>query len=85
MWAQYSAHKYSSQYDAAFDDASALIDSQPGDKDYWWWRGMVNELRGRMDLAADDYRQSLALLPKLESLRCRQSLHNLGANIEVNH
>ena len=68
LWVQYSAHKYARNHDAALVDATALIETAPDDKDYWWWRGMVHELRGRMDLAAPDYRQSLALLPRLESI-----------------
>ena len=68
LWVQYSAHKYGRQYDAALQDATALIESAPDDKDYWWWRGMVHELRGRLDLAVPDYRQAIALTPRLQGI-----------------
>lgn len=79
LWVQYSAHKFSREYDAAISDATALIEGAPEDKDYWWWRGMVHELRGRMDLAAVDYRQAVALVPRLESIP-----FNLAAAYEAN-
>lgn len=67
-WVTYEAHKRLSESDAAIADATRLIESEPDDKDFWWWRGIVYETRGgRDDLekAAADYRQALINEPRM--------------------
>ena len=38
-----------------------LITEEPGDSDFWWWRGEARAYAGRSAEALADYRQSLAL------------------------
>ncbi len=38
-----------------------LIAEEPGDSDFWWWRGEALAYHGKADEALADYRQSLAL------------------------
>jgi hypothetical protein len=35
---QYTAFKRLSDHDKAIDEATRLIDAEPYDFDYWWWR-----------------------------------------------
>ncbi len=63
-WLNYSAHKQLSEFQAAADDATHLIEDRPQDQDFWWWRGQMWQQLGKHDQAIDDYRQSHALMPK---------------------
>jgi aspartyl protease family protein len=64
-WTTYEAHKRLSERGEAIADATKLIESQPDDKDYWWWRGIVYEEAGELENAAADYRQAIAVEPRL--------------------
>lgn len=68
LWISYTAHKFLSELDAAAADATRLIEEDPGDKDYWAWRGIVYEEKGEVGKAAADYRQAITLQPTLRSL-----------------
>jgi tetratricopeptide (TPR) repeat protein len=68
LWISYSAHERLSEHDAAIADVSRLIKLQPDDKDFWWWRAMAYEEKGELDLAVEDYRQSLEIEPRLTGI-----------------
>ena len=67
-WVTFSANKQLSQWEDAIADACKLIEDDPGDFDFWWWRGQAYELSGKLEEAAHDYRQSLLIEPRLESI-----------------
>jgi Flp pilus assembly protein TadD len=65
-WTVYEAHKRLGHWDEAAQVATTLIEQDPTDKDYWWWRGVAYEQRGELEKAAVDYRQALTLMPWLD-------------------
>ncbi|HET6344213.1 MAG TPA: tetratricopeptide repeat protein, partial [Myxococcota bacterium] len=65
-WMVYDAHKRLEHWDDAARVATALIEQDPADKDYWWWRGVAHEQRGDLEKAAADYHQALVLMPWLD-------------------
>jgi tetratricopeptide (TPR) repeat protein len=67
-WVTYEAHKQLSEWTAAADEAGKLIEHDPGDKDYWWWRGIAYESAGDDERAIADYRQSIARMPSLNRI-----------------
>jgi aspartyl protease family protein len=67
-WVTYSAHQRLSEHAQAAADATALIDANPDDKDYWWWRGIVFEQTGELERAAADYERAIAIQPALGSI-----------------
>lgn len=67
-WLTYEANKKMERYDAAADEATALVEQYPNDKDFRWWRGFVYEKKGDWQSAARDYRQAIALVPQLTSI-----------------
>jgi hypothetical protein len=67
-WATYAAHKQLSDWSGAVGDATALIASRPGDKDFWWWRAAVQEKQSHEVEAAADYRQAIANEPQLTNI-----------------
>lgn len=68
LWTTYEAHKRLSEWKEAIADASKLIADRPYDKDFRWWRGIVHEQLGQNAKAAQDYRQSIGLQPRLRSI-----------------
>ena len=64
-WATYSAHERLSEHDAAIADATRLIEREPSDKDFWWWRGIAFEEKGELEPAIADYRRALEIEPAL--------------------
>jgi aspartyl protease family protein len=67
-WLTYEAHKQLSETAKAIDDATLLIAHDPNDKDYWWWRGIVYEETGDLEKAAADFRQSIAIEPRITGI-----------------
>jgi aspartyl protease family protein len=67
-WITYEAHKGLSEFDKAIADASKLIDDNPQDKDFWWWRGIAYEETGQLDKAAADYQQSITIEPRITGI-----------------
>jgi tetratricopeptide (TPR) repeat protein len=65
LWSAYAAHERLNEHDAAIADATALINREPEDKDFWWWRGVAYEEKGDLDRAVADYRKSLEIEPRL--------------------
>ena len=68
LWVTYTSHKYLSEFDNAAAAATKLIESDPDDKDYWWWRGIAYEGTQDWAKAAADYEQALKVQPKLKNI-----------------
>lgn len=68
QWQVYDAHRQLGQWKDAAAVASKLIETDPDDKDYWWWRGLANEKQGALEAAAHDYRQALVRMPWLDHI-----------------
>lgn len=68
LWKVYGAAKQTGQWSRALAVATDLIEHDPTDKDYWWWRGIVHEQLGHHEAAISDYRQSLTLRPDLDGV-----------------
>ena len=64
-WATYGAFKTLSEFDAAANEATKLIESDPYEANFRGWRGLAYEMKGDLDRAAEDFRQALALKPTL--------------------
>jgi len=67
-WATLSAHKRLKNYDGAIAEVNRLIEAVPRDRDYRFWRAELYELKGDMERAIADYRQTLALAPFLRGV-----------------
>ena len=67
-WVLYEAKKRLSDWDGAIAEADRLIAADPGDKDYWWWRGTAREQQGDDEGAVADYRQSLMIQPDVDGV-----------------
>jgi tetratricopeptide (TPR) repeat protein len=65
LWVTYSAHERLSEHELAIADATKLIEQDPNDKDYWWWRGAAYREKGELEKAAADFQQSLTVEPAL--------------------
>lgn len=68
LWVRYEANKRAGDFDEAIADATKLIESDPHDKDYWWWRGMIHEMAGRWEKAAADYEKAIEAEPRLSNI-----------------
>ena len=67
-WTTYEAHKSLNEWDAAIADATKLIDDDPRDKDFRWWRGIAYAGKEDWKNAARDYEQALQLEPVLRGI-----------------
>lgn len=63
LWVRQAACEKLERWDCASKTASALIDSDPTDSDFWWWRGQAEAHRGHYHKARGDYLQSMANKP----------------------
>jgi clan AA aspartic protease (TIGR02281 family) len=63
-----AAHERLSEWDLAAMEAGKLVDADPYRADYRAWRGLVYEQKGDWERAAEDYRQALALRPRLSDV-----------------
>ena len=68
LWKEYGAAKRTGKWERAIAVATDLIEHDPGDKDYWWWRGIVYEQREDLQKALADYKQTLAIRPDINSI-----------------
>ena len=62
-WLTYEAHKRLSEYDAAIVEATKLIESDRYDRDFWWWRGNAESLKGDHAAALADFQEVQKLCP----------------------
>lgn len=67
-WSTFGAHKQLGQWDAAIEDGSKLIESDPSDKDFRWWRASAYERKGNLEAAARDYEKAIELEPRLTNI-----------------
>jgi hypothetical protein len=63
LWVRQAACEQLERWDCASKTATALIDSDPTDSDFWWWRGQAEAHRGHYHKARGDYFQSMANKP----------------------
>lgn len=68
LWKVYGAARQTGQWSRALAVATDLIEHDPTDKDYWWWRAIVHEQLGHHEAAISDYRKSLAIRPDLDRI-----------------
>lgn len=85
VWDKYTAHKRLSEYGAAVDAATTLMELNPMDFDYPWWRAEMLEAQGKHEEAIVDYRLTLQLLPKAKSipLHLTDALFKVGRPCEA--
>ncbi|HEX9104075.1 MAG TPA: tetratricopeptide repeat protein [Polyangia bacterium] len=67
-WVTYSAHEHLGEHAAAVAEATKLIEHDPEDHDYPWWRGIAYEQMGKLDEAIADYRRTLTLSPGIDRI-----------------
>jgi tetratricopeptide (TPR) repeat protein len=67
-WVTYGAYEHLGQHAAAVAEATRLIEHDPEDKDYPWWRGIAYQEMGRLDEAIRDYRRTLELAPDIDRI-----------------
>lgn len=67
-WVRYSAFKYRGDREAAIREATRLIEEDPDDKDFRWWRGIVYEDAKEYEKAAADYEKALEIQPALSNI-----------------
>jgi aspartyl protease family protein len=60
LWTDVYAHEQRSEWAQAATAATTLIEDDPTDSDFWWWRGQDRMEEGKLDLAGADFRQSMA-------------------------
>lgn len=68
LWKEYGAAKRTGNWQRAIAVTTDLIEHDPADKDYWWWRGIVYEQREELDKALADYKQTLAIRPDINAI-----------------
>ncbi len=68
LWEKFSAHKRLTENDQAIAVATTLMEQDPMDVDYPWWRGELLGAQGKVEEAVADYRLSLSLLPRARSI-----------------
>jgi tetratricopeptide (TPR) repeat protein len=67
-WVRYGAFQKLGLHVEAAAEATRLMELDPDDFDYPWWRGIAYEQLGRVDDAIADYRKTLALLPSADRI-----------------
>lgn len=60
LWPAAYAHEQAGRWDEAAHLDTRLIENDPLDSDFWWWRGRAHAEAGKKRLAEADFRQSLA-------------------------
>lgn len=60
LWGASYAHRKLRQWPECAAVITRIIENEPDDSDYWWWRGRANAQAGELDRAEADFRQSMA-------------------------
>lgn len=83
-WATYHARKQLSEHPEAIVEATKLIEDDPADQDYRWWRGEIYERMGEYEAAAEDYAACIDNLPSVNHcpFRLADMLEKLGRACE---
>jgi len=61
LWGRSYAHRQLRQWDEVGAVTTRLVESEPDDPDFWWWRARARGEAGDLDRAEADLRQSSAL------------------------
>ncbi len=67
-WITMESHKQLSEWDQAAAEATRLIDGSPYESDFHSWRGLIYEQKGDWGRAVGDFRQAIALRPRLSDI-----------------
>lgn len=68
LWDKYTAHERLGEFELAAATASKLIESNPDDPDFYWWRGKALAAAGKPLEAEPDFVQALAVVPKSDTV-----------------
>jgi tetratricopeptide (TPR) repeat protein len=84
-WTRYTAREQLSEHALAVEEATKLIEHNPEDHDYRWWRGFAYESMNKLDEAVADYRTALAITPELTGIpfNLARVLERQGKNCEA--
>lgn len=63
LWEKYTAHERIGEFDKAAEAATKLIESDPDDQDFYWWRGKMLAASNKHAEAENDFVQALTILP----------------------
>jgi tetratricopeptide (TPR) repeat protein/uncharacterized RDD family membrane protein YckC len=63
LWVSVYAHQQRAEWKQVTEETTRLIDDEPEDSDFWWWRGEAYAKLGEYEQAAADYHQSMANQP----------------------
>jgi Flp pilus assembly protein TadD len=67
-WTRYTAREQLSEHALAVEEATKLIEHNPDDHDYRWWRGIAYESMNKLDEAEADYRKAIEITPALTNI-----------------
>ena len=82
-WITYEAHRRLSEHDAAIAEATKLIELDPYDPDFWWWRGRSYGDKGDWQKAYEDHKRVTTLCPAcLGQWELADALEKLGRPCE---
>ncbi|MBX7099340.1 MAG: TIGR02281 family clan AA aspartic protease [Myxococcaceae bacterium] len=84
-WDKYTAHKRLAEYAQAGDAAGKLMELNPLDFDYPWWRAEMLAEQGKLEEAVVDYRLALSLEPRMRIIptMLADTLFKLGRPCEA--
>jgi predicted aspartyl protease len=63
LWPAVGAHERRAEWQPAVELATVLIENEPTDPDFWWWRGRDLAEQGRLVEAAADLHASMGARP----------------------
>ncbi len=63
MWVSEYANRQLERYADAAAACTRLIEAEPNDSDFWWWRARNYGKLGDLERASSDYRHSMAVSP----------------------
>ena len=73
-----------SEWDAAIEEATKLIESDRTNNTYWFWRGRAHAKKGDLEAAVANFHQELALCPEcLGAWDLADALEKLGRPCEA--
>jgi tetratricopeptide (TPR) repeat protein len=67
-WNSYEAYRRLNDNAHAVEEATKLIQHNPSDQDYRWWRAIAYEDLGKLVEAEADYRESLRIRPDMSNI-----------------
>lgn len=68
LWEKYAAHERLGEFDKAAEAATKLIESDPDDQDFYWWRGKMLAAANKHAEAEADFVQAMTILPTAKNI-----------------